>query len=344
MSETPASSLLHAAKTLLSAPVRGAAPEARFVERGTRLTIIVDEASRRIGDALEQAASEADASAVMHVLHRPENKPLKVLPPEVRTALASVDAAIFAGSAPMAERAMREQLASVVKACNLRHARLPDVSEAAFACGLRIDHRAILRTGTALAKRIERAKTLQVESRAGTSLRVAVTPGAWVERLGEIVPGTTVGFPAGALFTSPEAVDGTFVADASLGEFFGAREGLLVDAPVRFEIEGGRVVKVHAPSSPSLEADVRAILGFADNSNRIGLVVLGVNAGIDAAVGDACVDQFLPGMHIGLGDPGGKSTAVAWKARTSFAACQRACRVTADGVTVIDDGRLVEIA
>ncbi|HSO39229.1 MAG TPA: hypothetical protein VLT33_42175 [Labilithrix sp.] len=341
MTEITPAALLDAARILLGAPVRGAPPAARFVEAASELAVLVDHGTRRIGEALALAAREADARATVVLLDRQE-KPLRALPAEAREALARASCVVFAASSPNAERSMREQIAAVVKAREMRYARLPDVSEAAFARGLRLDHRKVARLGREVEQRVQHGHLLEVTSPAGTSLRIAVTPGAWVERFGELVPGSAVGFPAGALYTSPESIDGTFVADASLGEFFGAREGVLTARPVRFEIAAGRVTSVEAPGSPALEADLRALLAFAENSNRIGLVVLGVNAGVEGPTGDAGVDQCQPGLHLGLGDPGGKSTAVAWKARTAFAACQTASHVRVDARVLFDGGRLVE--
>lgn len=334
--------LVAAAKNLLRAPVRGAPPEVRFVDRGTELLVVADDRSRRIADALRGVAEAIGASPTVVMLERPDDKPLKVLPPAVRSLLARVPATIFAARAPNGERSMREQLAAVVKASGARYARLQDVEEAAFVRAFSADPARVRDVGRRLAERIARGRLVEVTSPGGTALHVTVAPGAWVERLGEIVPGTGVGFPAGALFTSPEGIDGTFVADASLGEFFGLREGLLAGKPVRFEIAQGRVASVHAPHDPRLEADIRATLAFADNSNRIGLVAIGVNVGIDAATGDASVDQNLQGFHLGVGDPGGKSTNVGWKARTSFFACQAASRVVVDGDVVIDGGKITD--
>ncbi|MBX3187810.1 MAG: hypothetical protein KF819_12375 [Labilithrix sp.] len=341
--DIPMSDLLHAAKTLLGAPVRGASPDARFVEAGDELAVVVDDASQRIGAALARAAEEIDARATVVVLERPEDKPIKVLAPDVHDALVKARTAVVATRCPNAERSMREQLAAVVKACGIRHARLADITEHAFARGLRLDQRVVCEAGRAMEQRLALARAIDVESSAGTRLRIGVTPGGWVERLGEVAPGVAVGFPAGALYTLPDSVEGIFVADASLGEFFGAREGSLRDKPVRFEIRAGKVVSVHAPSSPALEADVRATLGFADGSDRVGLVVIGVNGGIEEPSGDAAVDQNLPGLHLGIGDAGGRmTTAVSCKARTAFAACQATSRVTIDGQIVVEGGKLVD--
>ena len=100
------------------------------------------------------------------------------------------------------------------------------------------------------------------------------------------------------------------------------------------------MVKVESPLCPELETDLRQMLAFAPNSDRVGLVAIGVNDGIEVATGEAVVDQNLPGLHIFVGDPSGSATGARWSARTSFAACQAGSSVTIDGIPTIDHGRL----
>jgi hypothetical protein len=83
------------------------------------------------------------------------------------------------------------------------------------------------------------------------------------------------------------------------------------------------------------------MLAVAPNSERVGLVVLGLNPGAAHPIGTVAVDQHRPGMHLVLGDPQSKLTAAGWTARTSFAACQATSTVQVDGVVVAADGRLV---
>ena len=51
------------------------------------------------------------------------------------------------------------------------------------------------------------------------------------------------------------------------------------------------------------------MLRFAPNSDRVGLVAIGVNEGVDTPTGEAVVDQNLPGLHLFIGDPAGWSKA-----------------------------------
>ena len=153
-------------------------------------------------------------------------------------------------------------------------------------------------------------------------------------------PGLWGNFPAGAVYASPLGATGVFVADASMGEFFGEREGLLRANPVRLIVDDARVVGVEA-RSPQLRRDVEAMLRMSPNSDRIGLVAVGVNPGLDGPVGDALVDQNLPGLHIGIGDPAARATGASWSAPTCFAACQAASRVLVDGESIVEGARVV---
>jgi leucyl aminopeptidase (aminopeptidase T) len=153
-----------------------------------------------------------------------------------------------------------------------------------------------------------------------------------------------VAFPCGALYAAPSSVSGTFVANASVGEFFGERAGLLLRTPVRFTIADGRVTHVEAADAPDLERDLRGTLMLAPNSDRVGLIAIGVNVGIEAPTGEATVDQNLPGLHLIVGDPSGRDTGVSWSARTAFPACGVGGRVTVDGTPVIEEGRIVSVA
>jgi leucyl aminopeptidase (aminopeptidase T) len=162
----------------------------------------------------------------------------------------------------------------------------------------------------------------------------------WFAQLGVMEPGKWGNLPAGAVYASPVGASGVFVADASLGEFFGTREGLLRANPIRLVVDEGRVVGVEA-RSPQLKRDVEAMLAVSPNSNRIGLVSIGVNPGITSATGDAMVDQNLPGLHIGIGDPAARSTGASWTAPTCFAACQAVSRVVVDGEVIVESSRVV---
>ncbi len=334
----PDAATAHAASVLVQSALK--------LHAGERVVLVEDAASLAVGDAVAAAVETCGGWVKRCCIDRMTTgggsaRPHKVMPELLLLALHDADASVFVASAPPAELSMRQALLHVVRQRRLRHAHMPGVTERAFATGLRLDYAQVQRLGARVLARMAGARTLLTESAAGTSLMVALAPEAkWLAQLGALDPGEWGNLPAGALYTSPVDVSGVFVADASLGEFFGAREGLLRPNPVRFLVDGGRVVDVQARSA-QLRRDIESMLGVSPNSDRVGLVAIGVNAGIDAPIGDVLLDQNVPGLHIGIGDPASRATGAGWSAPTCFAACQAVSRVLVDGDVVVELGRVV---
>jgi leucyl aminopeptidase (aminopeptidase T) len=330
MTDQGADDLARAARVLV---------QALRVSAGERFVVVGDLETLPILLALDQAGRTAGAEVASlridqlrsHSTNHSGERPHKVLPDAVRRAMLSAQASIFLASSPRAESSMRDQLVHIVSAVGARHAHLPGITQAAFTAGLAVDYARIVERGEALLRRLEVTREITSTSADGTHL--VVHPGArhWVARFGRVEPGESVIFPSGSIIVSPEHVKGTFAATASLGEFFGARERLLRE-PILFDIEDGAVKRVRCTASPELVRDIEAMLAVAPNSDRVGLVVLGLNPSPPQPIGAVSVDQHRPGLHLVFGDPLTKLTGAGWTARTSFAACQASCAVLLDGV------------
>jgi leucyl aminopeptidase (aminopeptidase T) len=340
MTEIDGEELARAADVLVSA---------LRVAPGERFAIVGDAATTDILRFLEHAGRAARAEVATlkldelksYATNHSGDRPHKVLPDAVRRAMLSAQASVFVASAPRAESSMREQLQHIVGACRIRHAHLPGITAAAFAAGLQVDSAQLVESARKLLHRLDLAGEITCTSAAGTKL--VVHPGArrWVPRVGHVEPGESVIFPTGSLIVAPENVRGCFAATASLGEFFGARERLL-RTPILFDIEEGVVKRVRSDgAAPELVRDIEAMLAVAPNSERVGLVVLGLNPSLKGAIGSVIVDQHRPGLHLVFGDPQSKLTGAGWSARTSFAACQDASSVYVDGTLAAEAGRLV---
>lgn len=320
------------------------------VRSGEHLVVVADRESEEIADAVASAATGAGAQASVARLDQLRSvatnhsgeRPHKVLPDVVRRAMLSAQASVFVASALHHESSMRDQLLHIVGACGLRHAHMPGITPRVFVRAHSVDYDQLAGWGRGLERKLEIGRRIEAESAAGTKLVALLGQQTrWSAHLGAMTPGRAVAFPAGALFASPMDVEGELVADASVGEFFGAREGLLADRPVRFVIEKGFVTSVHTRGE-RLREDIEHMLGIGKNSARVGLLALGVNVGVGEATGDASLDLTRPGMHIVIGDAMGRVPGLSWTARTSFAACQQRCTVRVDGTLVADEGASLE--
>jgi leucyl aminopeptidase (aminopeptidase T) len=319
------------------------------VTPGERFVAVGDVDSLPMLDAVAAAARNAGAEFAALRLdllrsfatNHSGERPHKVLPDGVRRAMLSAQASAFVASELHAEASMRDQLLHIVGACKIRHAHMPGITPSTFARGIALDSAVMASVGRELEVKLETAHEIRVTSESGTDLTISPTAARrWVGRFGPVTPGEAMVFPTGSILGSHDEISGVFVADASIGEFFGAREGLLRD-PVRFTITHGSVMRVEAGTNAALVRDIEAMLGVAQDSDRVGLTIFGVNEGVGEPTGQVSVDQHRPGMHVVFGDPMGKLTGATWSARTSFAACQARGTVVIDGVTAVDRGKLV---
>ena len=312
---------------------------------GERLVVVQDEGSAAIASAIAESAEDAGAWVkrvrLDQMVSGGAGRPHRVVPEALVFGLKEAHASVFVASALHQETRMRQAMLQLTRDFGLRHAHLPGITEAAFITGMRLGLDEVARVGREVLLRVANVRKIQVFSDAGTALEIELSKGGrWAEQLGVLERAAWTNYPAGALYASPESVSGVFVADASLGEFFGAREGHLEQKRVQLFISAGRVVRVECAASPMLQRDIEAMLTFSSNSARVGLVAIGVNYGIEAPIGDVMVDQNIPGLHLGIGDPAGKSTGAGWSAPTCFAACEAKSRVVADGDVIVDRGQL----
>ncbi len=344
MLEVSASDLAQASSVLVQTALK--------LRTDDNFVVICDAETDALAHALRRAAEAAGARVTVARLdllrsiatNTTGERPHKVLPDAARRALQVAQASCYVASAPHQELSMREQMLHLIGAFGVRHCHMPGTTPQAFVNGLRLGYDKVASWGHGMLRRLELAKVLESDSAAGTKLRVTLAPSTkWIERLGEIPAGRSVTFPAGALYATPESVDGVFVANASVGEFFGAHAGLLLTTPVRFTLKEGRVTAAEAVHAPDLLRDVRSMLELAPNSERVGLVAVGVNVGIHAPTGDALVDQNMPGLHLVLGDPMSRESGASWHARTQFAVCQAGGRLVIDGTLTIDGSTIVSV-
>src|SRR5262249_58801094 len=86
------------------------------------------------------------------------------------------------------------------------------------------------------------ARTLRVKTPLGTSFTASFDPQlTWVKTSGLISTRYWSNLPAGEVFTTPASVDGTFVCNATAGDYFGPKYGDLSGTPLTLELQGGRL-------------------------------------------------------------------------------------------------------
>src|SRR2546426_361187 len=190
-----------------------------------------------------------------------------------------------------------------------------------------------------LGQRMRSAGRLRVETPEGTSFTAAFDPAlAWIKTSGLISTRYWSNLPAGEVFTTPATVDGTFVCNATAGDYFGPKYGDLSATPLTLEMSGGRLTAARSDRA-DLEREFWAYCHTDQYSDRIGELAFGTNIALEEMIGVLLQDEKVPGVHLAFGDPYGSQTGADWKSRTHVDVLTRNCDVWIDDEQVIAGGK-----
>lgn len=308
------------------------------VRAGEQVALIADEISRSVAASLEQALKERGANANGLLLEDFGPRPVKDAPEPVLEALEQADVGVLCMTPQPGELGARMAIVRVVERRQIRYAHMVGVTPEIMQQGMRTDYRMVDRLSDKLRERMLRAESLTVRTEAGTSFSAHFDRQLdWVKTSGLISPRYWSNLPAGEVFTTPATVDGTFVCDATAGDYFNGKYGDLQKTPLLLEIAGGRLKHV-ACERKDLEEEFWVYCHTDENSDRVGELAFGTNLGLSRMIGILLQDEKFPGVHIAFGDPYGSQTHANWKSGTHVDVLTRNCDVWIDHDQVIEKG------
>jgi aminopeptidase len=309
------------------------------VRAGEKVVVIADEVSRSVAASLEQALEEQGARFTGLLLEDFGPRPMTGAPEPVLDALEKTDVGVLCMTPQPGELGARMAIVRVVERRQIRYAHMVGVTPEIMQQGMRADYHRVDELSDRLRERMQRAETLTVKTDAGTSFSAHFDRHLdWVKTSGLISPRYWSNLPAGEVFTTPATVDGTFVCDATAGDYFNGKYGDLQATPLVMEIQDGRLTGVECPRK-DLEEEFWKYCHTDENSDRVGELAFGTNLGLSRMIGILLQDEKFPGVHIAFGDPYGSQTHANWKSRTHVDVLTRDCDVWIDNDQVIEKGR-----
>ena len=264
------------------------------VEPGEDVTVVTDDERLPIGEALYDAALDSGAAATL-VRYPPGERHGEEPPRAVAAAMREADVFL----APTTKSLSHTRARSAASEAGVRGATLPGITEAVLVAGLDADYAAIARHCEDVLAQVADADEVRVTTPAGTDLVVERGDRAWLDDTGIIhAPGDFSNLPAGEVFLSPASGDGTVVVDGTL-----PGQGVL-DEPVSFDVEAGRVVRIDpGPLRDEVEAAAAEAGDAAYNLAELGI---GTNVGVTELVGNLLLDEKAAGtVHVAIGDDAG---------------------------------------
>jgi len=309
------------------------------VQRGERVALVTDSRTLPVAAALGAALASAGAEWTPYVLEDLASRPLTGAPPAVADALERSDVGILCVQPLEGELAARMAIVAIVERRQIRYAHMVGVTPEIMQQGMRADYRLVDRLSERLLSRMHTAASLTVRTGGGTSIKATFDPAlSWVKTSGLISRRYWSNLPAGEVFTTPASVDGVFVCDGTVGDYFGPKYGDLRRAPMELTIEGGRLVGIDCERK-DLADEFWAYCHTDANSDRIGELAFGTNLGLSDMIGVLLQDEKVPGVHLAFGDPYGSQTHAPWSSRTHVDVLTRECDVWIDDEPIIERGR-----
>ena len=309
------------------------------VRPGESVALIADEVSREVAASLEQALEQGGATCTGLLLEDFGPRPMHGAPEPVLEALETADVGVLCMTPQPGELTARMAIVRVVERRQIRYAHMIGVTPEIMQQGMRTDYRKVDELSDRLRERMLKAETLKVKTEAGTSFNAHFNRQLdWVKTSGLISPRYWSNLPAGEVFTTPETVDGTFVCDATAGDYFNGKYGDLQSTPLVLKIEGGRLTHAECERK-DLEEEFWKYCHTDENSDRVGELAFGTNLGLSRMIGILLQDEKFPGVHIAFGDPYGSQTHANWKSRTHVDVLTRNCDVWIDEDQVIEKGQ-----
>ncbi len=295
------------------------------VRSGEEAVIVVDPATRAIGEALRDAAGAAGADAVLMVMDERANDGSEP-PASVAAALAACDVFIAPTTRSLSHTVARKRATDG----GARGATMPGVTEDMLARVMAVDFDPMAARSKAVAAALDAGTSARVTCPRGTDLRLAIDGRAAISDDGELTARGAFGnLPCGEGFIAPAYGEGT-VVPASLAPLG------LSDEPARLTVAEGRLVAADGGLGPAF---IELLLSHGALGTTLAELGVGTN---DRArlTGNVLEDEKILGtVHVAFGASAAFGGTVSVPIHLDVVVVDASLEV--DGRQILDAGRYV---
>ena len=299
--------------------------------------ILADRKTLSVGQAIYDAALKVSSSVTLKILEDYVERPAKVLPDALMQPLEEAQVVIYCVFPRQGELPSRQQFVRRIEALKLRYAHMVGITEDIMCQGMRADFNKVDEVSRRLLERAKVAKKIVVKSRCGTDLVATFNPDYQWRKTSGIIEEVWSNLPGGEIFTAPWSVDGVFVVDGTVGDYFSSKYGTLDKTPMTLEVAGGYLKRATCENK-ALEEEFWDYCHSAPGSDRVGEFAIGTNLAVFEFTGNLLQDEKMPGVHIAFGDPYGSQTGADWSCVTHVDVITGTCDIWIDGTQVMEHG------
>jgi leucyl aminopeptidase (aminopeptidase T) len=295
------------------------------IQPGEEVLVIVDNATRRIGEALREEAASAGADAVLTVMDERETDGTEP-PNAVAAALQASNVFIAPTSRSLSHTTARKRATDA----GARGATMPGVTEDMLARVMAVDFDAMAARSGAVAALLDEAKTARLTCPRGSDFTMQLAERPGISDDGALTaPGAFGNLPCGEAFIAPLSGDGTVVASslAPLG---------LSEEPAVLTVRGGHIVGAEGGLGPEFLTRLQT-----HGEKGTNLAELGVGTNDRAQLtGNVLEDEKILGtVHVAFGASAGIGGNVSVPIHLDVVVLDASLEV--DGRPVLEHGRYV---
>jgi leucyl aminopeptidase (aminopeptidase T) len=295
------------------------------VKPGEDVLVVVDDATRMIGEALREEAASAGGDAILTVMDRRPNDGSEP-PRAVAAGLAASDVFIAPTSKSLSHTMARKQASEA----GARGATMPGITEDMLARVMAVDFDLMASRSKAVAALLSEAVEARVTCARGSDLTLDLHGREGIADDGDLTaPGAFGNLPCGEGFIAPLGGEGTVVA-SSVGSL-GIAEG-----PATLTVRGGQLVAAQGGRGPRLLELLQA-----QGERGTNLAELGVGTNDRARLTGLVLEdeKILGTVHVAFGASIGIGGTVSVPIHLDVVVLEASLDV--DGRTVLDGGRYV---
>lgn len=308
------------------------------VSQKDRVIVLGDRENEEIARAFHEEAKKITESYLVF-LEDFGRRPLTNYPWQLREYVDFVKPTVtlYVATVKPNELPHRKGFVEQVVSLGAKHAHMPGITKEILSMGLR-ECKNVEETTMRVYERVKDAREIEVRTGLGTDLYVKVGRYRWIPDTGKIKYGEWGNLPGGEVFTTPEEIEGTAVADGSLGDYF-KKYGKLKH-PLVFVIEDSELVDVKSEDE-GLASEFWRYVSEVPNGRRVGEFAIGTNINLDRIIGNLLQDEKFPGVHIAFGDPLGERTGAEWTSPIHVDAVITKTDIKVDGEWLMKGGSFV---
>ena len=319
------------------------------ITRSDKVFVITDLRTLPIGKALISESNKMKAQTRMVKLEEYGVRPMTEVPPALIKEMADFKPTVtyFAANGQKGEVKMRMDLTVEIQKTFTeldlplpRHGHMIGITDRLIREGMTADYAEINHLTFKILDLVKDAKTIKVTSQKGTAITATFNPNyKWVPCHGLYhSAGDSGNLPEGEIFTCPETLNGTIVAEV-LGDYFSPKYGVL-DSPMIIEVTDGIVQDVSCQDQ-AIADEFMAYLKSSENGLRVGEFAIGTNTAVSELSGNLLQDEKIPGIHVAFGNPIGYETGADWTSDVHVDVVPVNCTIHIDEKTIMKNGEFI---